>query len=65
MFEFVPAKHRTLAVVSKTDVIFVSLAIMLNKIQKYYFVVTVKIFYWMDFLSKWCAMLLLWSVMVL
>lgn len=52
MFEFVPAKHRTLAVVSKTDVIFVSLAIMLNKIQKYYFVVTVKIFYGMDFLSK-------------
>ena len=62
MFEFVPAKHRTLAVESKTDVIFVSLAIMLNKIQKYYFVVTVETFYGVDFLSKWSAMLLLWLV---
>ena len=40
MFEFVPAKLNAHPAESKSDEIFVSLTIVLNKIQKYYFIIT-------------------------
>jgi hypothetical protein len=40
MFGLVPAKLNAHPAESKSDEIFVSLTIVLNKIQKYYFIVT-------------------------
>jgi hypothetical protein len=40
VFEPVPAKLKAHPAESKSDEIFVSLTIVLNKIQKYYFIIT-------------------------